>query len=375
MNNNETKVSKYLGVEVISSKYKGVYKTYDGKFQTRVKTAWGRKCYVYGPFPTAEEAARHYDIEVLDRDPFGSLNFEINETNETQSGKYMGVEKRIVGYNNVYETYDGKFQTKIKQKYPGEYFIYGPFQTAEEAARHHDIEVLKKYPDRTLNFPSDNEIEINLEKKVKTMKRKIDETDGSNDISKKQIGKAKSVRKHIPNRIRHTICANQKKICNLCLSNLGKNFIIDHIIALFLGGSNEISNLQALCYDCHHFKTHKLDRSLKFKKPLTVEDVLRLQKEHYCKMKCIDPSTLDKDASNEEYKLNPTKIRKMHTSDELESLKEELHHIKSENKLIKEAFRQIITKIDKAVSIEQAITVIQKTIYDSLNREGYMIFM
>lgn len=39
--------------------------------------------------------------------------------------------------------------------------------------------------------------------------------------------------------------------CARCDCKLGPDFEADHIISLFLGGADEIENLEALCYDCH----------------------------------------------------------------------------------------------------------------------------
>ena len=46
--------------------------------------------------------------------------------------------------------------------------------------------------------------------------------------------------------------------CRTCWEERGKLVtptIMDHIVPLFEGGKNEISNLQPLCRDCHDLKT------------------------------------------------------------------------------------------------------------------------
>ena len=48
------------------------------------------------------------------------------------------------------------------------------------------------------------------------------------------------------------------------------NFEIDHIIPLNLGGSNNIKNLQALCYFCHKYKTVHLDNHI-------IENLIKLR--------------------------------------------------------------------------------------------------
>ena len=51
------------------------------------------------------------------------------------------------------------------------------------------------------------------------------------------------------------IAANQKWICNHCKQTLDHTYEIDHKLALYKGGTNEINNLQALCRNCHGKKT------------------------------------------------------------------------------------------------------------------------
>ena len=48
--------------------------------------------------------------------------------------------------------------------------------------------------------------------------------------------------------------------CVTCTST--NNLEMDHAVALMNGGSNELTNLYALCHTCHVIKT-RLDRSLK----------------------------------------------------------------------------------------------------------------
>ena len=51
------------------------------------------------------------------------------------------------------------------------------------------------------------------------------------------------------------IAASQGWKCSHCKSQLDYNYQIDHIIRLEYGGSNEPSNLTALCPNCHTKKT------------------------------------------------------------------------------------------------------------------------
>lgn len=51
------------------------------------------------------------------------------------------------------------------------------------------------------------------------------------------------------------VASNQKWQCGHCKQQLDATFEVDHIIELQNGGTNEISNLVALCRNCHGKKT------------------------------------------------------------------------------------------------------------------------
>lgn len=51
------------------------------------------------------------------------------------------------------------------------------------------------------------------------------------------------------------VAANQNWLCGDCKRQLPAWFEVDHVIALHNGGSNDVSNLVALCRDCHGKKT------------------------------------------------------------------------------------------------------------------------
>ena len=56
------------------------------------------------------------------------------------------------------------------------------------------------------------------------------------------------------------VAAQQEWKCNECKMTLPSNYEVNHIIELQFGGSNHISNLEALCRNCHGQKTiqHKI---------------------------------------------------------------------------------------------------------------------
>ena len=59
----------------------------------------------------------------------------------------------------------------------------------------------------------------------------------------------------IPDQVRLDICTKQNGQCNGCDQVLGDFFQLDHIVALRFGGTNDDSNLQALCGQCHNEKS------------------------------------------------------------------------------------------------------------------------
>lgn len=65
----------------------------------------------------------------------------------------------------------------------------------------------------------------------------------------------KKKRNKLSQNVKKYVAANQKWSCNHCQHLLDASYEIDHIIPLYQGGSNDISNLQALCRNCHGKKT------------------------------------------------------------------------------------------------------------------------
>ena len=51
------------------------------------------------------------------------------------------------------------------------------------------------------------------------------------------------------------VAARQNWICTKCNKMLTATYEIDHVVRLDRGGSNEVSNLEALCPSCHRSKT------------------------------------------------------------------------------------------------------------------------
>jgi len=68
------------------------------------------------------------------------------------------------------------------------------------------------------------------------------------------IGKEK---RNVTGLMKKKVAADQKWACGHCQQTLDESYEVDHKIALFNGGSNDLENLVALCRNCHGKKTMK----------------------------------------------------------------------------------------------------------------------
>lgn len=62
-------------------------------------------------------------------------------------------------------------------------------------------------------------------------------------------------KRNVTGLMKKKVAADQQWKCGHCKATLDATFEVDHIKALFNGGSNDISNLVALCPNCHRKKT------------------------------------------------------------------------------------------------------------------------
>ena len=62
-------------------------------------------------------------------------------------------------------------------------------------------------------------------------------------------------KRHVTGLMKKKVAAGQQWKCGACHATLDETFEVDHKVALFNGGSNEESNLLALCPHCHRKKT------------------------------------------------------------------------------------------------------------------------
>jgi hypothetical protein len=62
-------------------------------------------------------------------------------------------------------------------------------------------------------------------------------------------------KRNVTGLMKKKIAASQEWKCGNCKSLLDETYEVDHIKALFQGGTNEPENLVALCPNCHRHKT------------------------------------------------------------------------------------------------------------------------
>lgn len=81
--------------------------------------------------------------------------------------------------------------------------------------------------------------------------------DGSNNpgVNRMMMSGRGTTKRSVSETKKKFVAANQNWLCNDCKRQLPAWFEVDHVIALHNGGSNEVSNLVALCRDCHGKKT------------------------------------------------------------------------------------------------------------------------
>jgi len=102
-----------------------------------------------------------------------------------------------------------------------------------------------------------SQLELNLEEKAKELTDVLSRLSQLEEKIKRQptIIYKDSKRRKIPVHVRLDICTKQNGQCKGCDQVLGDFFQLDHIVALRFGGTNDDSNLQALCGQCHNEKS------------------------------------------------------------------------------------------------------------------------
>ena len=102
--------------------------------------------------------------------------------------------------------------------------------------------------------------------RIETMQRQIDEQKKEQNKMKNKIAalernanhvKSREKRKKINKDVRLQVVNKQENACGMCNLVLTPYFEIDHIIGLQFGGTDDESNLMALCRECHAKKSIK----------------------------------------------------------------------------------------------------------------------
>jgi len=62
-------------------------------------------------------------------------------------------------------------------------------------------------------------------------------------------------KRNVTNLMKKKVAADQRWTCAHCQETLDESYEVDHKLALYRGGTNEVENLVALCRNCHGKKT------------------------------------------------------------------------------------------------------------------------
>ena len=89
-------------------------------------------------------------------------------------------------------------------------------------------------------------------------------------LSKRKLKKPKKSYS-VPNYLRKIIFALYPNFCMAC--GCDKNLNIDHIIARSKGGTDELNNLQILCWNCNKKKSNRLFVDYRLTKFLSFRDI------------------------------------------------------------------------------------------------------
>lgn len=149
------------------------------------------------------------------------------------------------------------------------------FQKIDDSPLYQDMDTLmdsyvslrnqRRYNNRKLNIPDRNQVNMNnfrnnynsrYEQKFQQQINPKAKTGSSSiNLIKNPNGNAKKHKRSVSESKKKFIASNQKWKCAHCQNLLDNTYEVDHIVALYKGGSNELNNLEALCRNCHGKKT------------------------------------------------------------------------------------------------------------------------
>lgn len=238
------------------------------------KITKNKEVFVFGPYKTKKQAQFSYDRQREKMFNNGPYNFpnELEIEGIIDSKKTNGKTMYLVTYVEQPERSKWFEEFDIEAKY------IEKFKSLNEVSGFHNVSFEKSNKDFSIelnkifikeNKQSEKERNPkrkNNENQYKVKRRKFtnQEAGFSNSIdfeNDHQIVTARSMERIELTKLQtFKICFKSSYHCNLCRNILvPSNFEIDHIIPLSCGGRNHYDNLQALCYNCHKFKTNIVD--------------------------------------------------------------------------------------------------------------------
>ena len=147
------------------------------------------------------------------------------------------------------------------------------FQNIDDSPLYQDMDTLmnsyvtlrnqRKYNNRKLNIPNRQEVQMNNFKNQynnryqQNFQKQINPSakTGSSSINLIKNSSPRKHKRNVSESKKKFIASNQKWKCAHCQNLLDNTYEVDHIVALYKGGSNELNNLEALCRNCHGKKT------------------------------------------------------------------------------------------------------------------------
>lgn len=203
------------------------------------------------PLPIKEE-----EQEDTNRKEHKEMKTQIAMLNENKSGnKHVSMEKeqkhtsrQIILPEKEYKKMKTQIEMLLEDKHTSRQIILTEKEYKEMKKK---IEILEEK--HTPQQPQSQTL-ILLEKENKEMKTQIERLLASHQPQpqpQQQQGKRKKINKDL----RKQITEKQQNTCGECKSALSPYFELDHIIGLQFGGTNEESNLMALCRECHGIKS------------------------------------------------------------------------------------------------------------------------
>ena len=94
-----------------------------------------------------------------------------------------------------------------------------------------------------------------MQQDINNMKKEIQIIKKEKKAAEPAPIKSRDIRKQIKKETRQEIVSEQENTCGECKEDLSSCFQIDHIVGIQYGGTNDKSNLMALCCECHAKKS------------------------------------------------------------------------------------------------------------------------